>query len=89
MPLRSRDRDAVTPPEKLPLAPLAGAVKITEIDGTPLPKASLTLACKEAGNAEFTGADLSRSSGGADRDAAGGGSTARSARRRAKHFRYP
>ena len=37
-------------PAKLPLAPLPGAVNVTVIPPTPLPPASVTVACSDRGN---------------------------------------
>jgi len=42
-----------TPPAKVPLAPLAGAVKVTVTPPTALPPASFTVACNCVPNAEL------------------------------------
>jgi len=39
------------PPVNVPLAPLAGAVKVTDTLGTALPAASFTVACRAVANA--------------------------------------
>ncbi len=43
-----------TPPAKVPLAPLAGALKVTVTPDTGLPKASFTVAARFVANAVLT-----------------------------------
>src|SRR5271157_859810 len=47
--------DVAEPPAKVPLAPLAGAVKITFTPGTALPLASVTVAEREVANTVLIG----------------------------------
>src|ERR1700722_10845236 len=46
----------LVPPVKVPLAPLAGAVNVTEAPLTRFPPLSFTVACKAVGKAVVTGA---------------------------------